>query len=394
MHPEFFTLPVLGIPIKSYGFCLMVGFLSAAWLAMRRAQRVKADPDVVLDLSFLALIFGVVGARAFYVVHYWGTDFAAAPNRLVAIIDITEGGLEFLGGFVGALIAVLVYAWRKKISLRLYLDVLAPSVMWGLAFGRLGCFLNGCCFGGLCTLPSSDQPAQPWAVRFPYGSPVHVRQWDDRLVTVPAEFVTSSPGAIQPWLVPASMLGMSVEKRERPERQYQELLEQYEQAKAQAPESEATAELERSVKTALKKRNNRERELLSLRIAQRFPSRQEPTRKTSVSELESLAAQYRALPVHPTQLYSAINAMLLSGVLSALFYVRKRHGLVIGMLFVLYPIPRTVLELIRADNPHEIAGLTVSQSVSLAMLVAGIAYLLILYKRLPERSPVLEAAGD
>ena len=61
MHPEFFTLPIIGIAIKSYGFCLMVGFLSAVWLAMRRAQRVKANPDVVLDMSFLALLFGSWG---------------------------------------------------------------------------------------------------------------------------------------------------------------------------------------------------------------------------------------------------------------------------------------------------------------------------------------------
>ena len=86
MHPELFTLPG-GLSIKTYGFCLMVGFLTAVWLAMRRAQRVKVNPDTVLDMSFLALVFGVGGARAFYVVHYW-PEFAGRNNTLLAMLDI------------------------------------------------------------------------------------------------------------------------------------------------------------------------------------------------------------------------------------------------------------------------------------------------------------------
>ena len=144
MHPELFTLPG-GITIKTYGFFLMVGFLSAVWLAMRRAQRVKADSDRILDLSFLALIFGVGGARFMYVVHYWRTDFADAPNRLWAIVDIRLGGLEFLGGIIGAMAAIVIYLLLRRQSIRLHLDIMAPGAMWGLAFGRLGCFFNGCC---------------------------------------------------------------------------------------------------------------------------------------------------------------------------------------------------------------------------------------------------------
>ena len=124
--------------------------------------------------------------------------------------------------------------------------------------------------------------------------------------------------------------------------------------------------------------------------AQRFPSRVVPTRVTSVTELERLAALHRSVPIHPTQLYSSIQALLLSAVLSGLFYIRKRHGVVIGALFVLYPLPRMILELIRADNPHDVGGLTISQSVSFAMLAAGLVYLVVLYKRLPERSLLVD----
>ncbi|MEK7731866.1 MAG: hypothetical protein AAB363_08415, partial [Planctomycetota bacterium] len=68
-------------------------------------------------------------------------------------------------------------------------------------------------------------------------------------------------------------------------------------------------------------------------------------------------------------------------------YVRKRHGVVIVMLLVLYPIQRTLEDMIRVDNPHDVGGLTVSQFVGLMLFLAGVAALIFLYKKLPERSP-------
>jgi len=287
-------------------------------------------------------------------------------------------------------VAILIYARRKRISVRLYMDIFAPSVMWGLAFGRLGCFFNGCCFGGLCVVPATMAPAQPWAIEFPYGSPAHYQQWENRSVTVPAELITSSPNMLRPWLVPAAVLAMSVEKRTEPLRNYETIKAQFERAKVESPDAKATAELKTLLETASKAKKEQEKKLVSLRVAQRFPSREAPTRGMSVSELESLAHTHRSQAVHPTQLYSSINAFLLSGLFSAVFYIRKRHGVVIGLLIVLYPIPRTLLEIIRVDNPPDIGGLTISQFVSLAMVAGGLVYLWFLYKRMPQRSPVLQ----
>ncbi len=67
-------------------------------------------------------------------------------------------------------------------------------------------------------------------------------------------------------------------------------------------------------------------------------------------------------------------------------YQRKRHGVVCGLVLVMYPIGRVLLELIRVDNSHDTMGLTVSQFVSLAMFLAGVAYLFVLYKFLPQRA--------
>lgn len=389
MYPELFTLPVVGYTIKTYGFCLMIGFLSAVWLAMRRAERSGASPDVVLDMSFLSLLFGVSGARIFYVIHYWDEQFATASNKLVAIIDITQGGLEFLGGFLCAAFAASTYAIVKKISLRMYLDILAPSCMWGLAFGRIGCFFNGCCFGGLCVVPGTHQASYPWAVQFPYASPAQWKQWQNHELSVPAELMITAKGMMQPALLPSNQLRMPVEHRDRTKLEWEQLRAQLSAARSSGADAKQVEKLEAAFKLAEVKKTESDRKLRALHRSQEFPSRVTPTRTTSLSELEELSEQFRSHPVHPTQLYSAVHAILLSGVLSALFHVRRRHGVVIGALIVLYPIPRILLELIRVDNPHDVAGLTISQFVSLALLLFGIAYLLVIYKRLPEQSPLV-----
>jgi phosphatidylglycerol:prolipoprotein diacylglycerol transferase len=76
-------------------------------------------------------------------------------------LDIRAGGLVFYGGFIGAALAVVVGSRWKRMPLLALADVLAPSIALGYVFGRLGCFMNGCCYGRACDLP--------WAVRFPYG---------------------------------------------------------------------------------------------------------------------------------------------------------------------------------------------------------------------------------
>lgn len=387
MHPTLFNL-FGSFEIKSYGMLLMLGFLSAVWLTMRRAERVKADPDRMLDLSFIMLIAGVMGSRLFYVAHYWRPQFSDAPNRFLAIIDIREGGLEFLGGFLGALVAMVIYCHFKRQSLRLMLDLLAPSAMWGLAFGRIGCFLNGCCFGGPALDPAANKPAYAWAVQFPFASPAQWRQWEDRKVTIPAELINTSREALQPSPVPEKALSMPVEKRESLRRELNLLKEQFEKSHAQDSKNAETRRLKGQFDAMQKELSSGYPELVMLGRAQQFPSRAEPSRHTSISELEALAQHSRSLPVHPAQLYAAFGAFLLSGFLSALFYRRKRHGVVIAALLMLYPIQRFFEEIIRVDNPQDMGGLTVSQMISLLLFLIGAAAMYAIFKMLPPRSPL------
>ena len=114
---------------------------------------------------------GLLGARALYVISYWEEGFAGKPWYEVFMIH--HGGLVFYGGLIGAVLTSVVYVKWKRLPPMKVGDALAPSIALGHVFGRIGCFLNGCCFGSACSLP--------WAVRFPAehqtaGQPVHPSQ--------------------------------------------------------------------------------------------------------------------------------------------------------------------------------------------------------------------------
>ena len=409
MHPELFRLPLFDTSIKSYGFMMMVAFLLAIWIAMRWAQRVKADPDMILNLGFVSLISGVVGARLFFVIHYWKTDFAMKSRPLLSALELWSGGMEYYGGLLGAVAAVVIYLRffgrtyglgddftvkpQRRPSVRLYLDILAPAAMLGLGITRVGCFLNGCCWGGACVLPhdhrvhAAVRPALPWAVQFPYGSPAYCRQWENRQVTVPGELIVDIAGLeannfILPELLGAASLRAPVEDVEAPHNRLAELRKEY----GQLPPEKRKGEASQQLKSEIKQLQGQVGEHAAVFLAMNYPSRVDPSRPITRSELQDLAAQCRSLPVHPAQLYAMVNGVLLCLLLYHVLLRRRRHGVVFGLMLILYPITRIILELIRVDNPTR-GGLTISQSVSLALLVIGVIYLVVLYRQLPERSP-------
>jgi len=157
-----------GIPLRVYGYGLMLvlGFALGIFLARWRARRAGEDPDVLTWCGVLGLVAGVAGARAAFVVENWRA-FAASPHGLADVLDVSSGGLIYYGGVLLAAPVVLVYLRWKRLPVRRYLDILAASLMVGLAFGRAGCLLNGCCWGGPC------RHDWPLAARFPmYSRPL------------------------------------------------------------------------------------------------------------------------------------------------------------------------------------------------------------------------------
>lgn len=386
MHPEIWEIPYIHFSIKSYGLMMTIGFLTASWLAMRRAMRVKCDPDVILNCCLIALVSGVVGSRIFYVIHYWKTQFAPDENPLLSAINITAGGLEFYGGLIGAIVAVPGYLALKRQSIRLYMDILAISTMWGLSISRIGCFLNGCCWGDLCVTGDGGK-ALPWAVEFPFASGPHMRQLENRQVTLPAPLLHQYNLPIGTGPIARDLISLSVENREMPERAVAEAQEVLSKAKEDGVTGEELAKLEQRLEQVRRQAIPLFGQLQTIDTARAYASPEHPDRKMTHSELASLASHYHSLPVHPTQLYSTINAMLICFVLMAIFNRRKRHGVVIGWMIIMYAVSRFFIEGLRADQPHDVGGLTVSQGVALAMLATGVTILVVVYKFLPLRSP-------
>jgi phosphatidylglycerol:prolipoprotein diacylglycerol transferase len=272
-------------------------------------------------------------------------------------------------------------------SLRLYLDLLAPISIWGLAMTRVGCFLNGCCWGGVC-VDHAQEPRVPWAVTFPFNSPAHERQWMNRQVRVPAELICDDPQLVQvPLLVQRSLLEAPPEEHWPPVREFEAFEEHYAEEKAKGIAGEELKRLDAERARLKKAADEASNKIAPLFAATQYPSRKDPARASTPSELLELAQRFRSVPVHPTQLYDTINAILLSVLLWTIHGHRKRHGVVFGWMLLLYPWSRLPLELIRVDNPHDAGGLTASQAVSLGMFVVGIVWMIVLY-RLPQRSPL------
>ncbi|OQY07021.1 MAG: hypothetical protein B6I25_02645 [Planctomycetales bacterium 4572_13] len=164
MHPVLLEIPFLHISVKSYGTLMVIGFLVALWLMRRIMKGLGQDPDRVSSVAMYALLSGIIGARVFYVIHHHDL-FAGRPMEAFAV---WKGGLELLGGVIAAIGFVWFYLWKFKLPKRLYLDILAIGLMVGLGFGRIGCLLNGCCYGKCSEIS--------WAVEFPYGSPAFYSQ--------------------------------------------------------------------------------------------------------------------------------------------------------------------------------------------------------------------------
>jgi len=169
MHPELFRIPFTSLTVKGYGLMLVIGFLLAAHVIRRLSRNITPDPQMIINVSLYSLVAGVIGARVFYVLHHFD-NFA---GNLKSVFAIWEGGLELLGGVLAAIAVIILYLRYHKLPARQYLDILAIGLMLALSFGRMGCFLNGCCFGKPCDLP--------WAVRFPYGSFAYTSQVEPNL---------------------------------------------------------------------------------------------------------------------------------------------------------------------------------------------------------------------
>ncbi len=338
----------LGLPIRGYGVMLALAFATAVGWAAYRARRMGVHPEVIYTLAFWLFACGILGARAFYVIQYW--DEFARPTMMETlreIVQYTEGGLVVFGSLIGAAIGFSLFCWRRRIPPLALADVIAPTLLIGLAIGRVGCLLNGCCYGGVC------EPS-PLALHFPRGAPPYLHQMQQG-VLLGVAWEPSVKGSYRVTRVePDGLLaqrGVEVGqvlgdlRMETRPIFYHSRTEQADELAALSLKNLTTGDLYRWSRSQL-------------------PQQSGPTR--------------------PAQLLSSLNALLLAILLAAFYPFRPRDGAVITLAFALYSVSRYLLEIIRVDESGQWGtGLTISQWIGVGVM--GSVVLLVIYMVLGPR---------
>lgn len=151
--------------ISSYAVLMVAGFLVAIHLARRRLARDGIDEPHITRLALICLVLGMVGSRARYVWENWNLFHDEAGIAWRAILDLDRGGMVWYGGLLLAAAGAVLYAWWKRLPILTLADDVSVPVAIGLALGRVGCFLNGCCSGRPTDLP--------WGVVFAHRDDLH-----------------------------------------------------------------------------------------------------------------------------------------------------------------------------------------------------------------------------
>jgi phosphatidylglycerol:prolipoprotein diacylglycerol transferase len=359
------VLPALcerqGLPIRGYGVMIMLAVVAAVSLAAWRAKRLGLDPDLVFSVSFWMLVPGIIGARAFFVIEYWPDYWRSYtdPNGglgpfLGEVINVAKGGLVVYGAFLGGLAGLLLFVRRGRLPLLALADLLAPSMALGLAIGRIGCLMNGCCYGAVCDYP--------WAITFPAGkAPEYTPPYRAQVERGQLYgFTLSGKSTAEPRVLSIRPGSPAEQASLKPGDRLQSINGEKLPANEQAYWALARA------------------------FHERQPLRIEVANRPEIT-LPAIAPPPRSLPVHPTQIYSVIDGLALCLLLLVFDRFHRRDGELFALLISIYPITRFLIESLRTDEAAVLStGMSISQNVSLLLFACAAGLWFYILRRPPQ----------
>jgi phosphatidylglycerol:prolipoprotein diacylglycerol transferase len=342
-----------GIPIYGFGLMLFLAFVACMWLAGRKAEKEGIAKERLQDLAIWIFVGGILGARLVYMLQYgrpWSEFF-----------QIWQGGLVFygsaIGGVAGYFLGYFLIIRRYGLSSWKVADIAAPAAALGLCIGRIGCLLNGCCYGNVAC---PDCPSQS----FPLHSPAWVRLVEHGYQTPAGFTLQSRPG--QDRLVAAVEADSAAA------------------AAGLKPGDEIVKLDDQPVQSS--------EELF------RLLTFQWPRGKTDMTltvlrdgQPETLGPfAPRTLGLHPTQIYESVSTLLLFLLLMAYYPLKRRDGEVMVLFMLGYSVHRFLNEMLRNDtDPIGWTGMTLSQNGSILVFVAAILMGLYLWRRPVQYQPVM-----
>ncbi|MSR32714.1 MAG: PDZ domain-containing protein [Gemmataceae bacterium] len=168
MMQVLFRIPFFDIPVYGFGMMLFLAFVLCTWLAGKRAAERGIPPGKIQDLSIWVFLGGLIGARTLFLLQQQPRP--TLMEFLTQFPRIWDGGIILYGSVAGGMAGLFIHWWlvfrKQNFPFLLVADILAPSVALGVAIGRVGCLMNGCCFG------QPVEPAHPTiTVSFPLPSP-------------------------------------------------------------------------------------------------------------------------------------------------------------------------------------------------------------------------------
>jgi phosphatidylglycerol:prolipoprotein diacylglycerol transferase len=359
------------LPIYGFGFMLFVAFLVCTWVTSRRAEKEGVAKEHIQDLALWIFLGGIICARITFMIQY--------GRPITEFFNIWQGGLVFYGSAVGGLLGYLgaYYFILRKYNLSTWkmADIIAPAVAIGLCLGRVGCLLNGCCYGNVATCQYCPKIPFPLSAPSRFELVHHGLQTAagftiiaDRPVTVGA-VAEDSPAYQVGGLRPGDRI---VKVRDFNKAGDDHPIEKY---------FDDDPEDLSSFRNCLVADWPRGKTDLALTV--------ERGESGDWQTIDLPAFTPWTLKLHPTQIYESISTLLLFFLLMAYYPFRRHDGEVMVIFIIGYSIHRFLNEMLRNDTDPVAFGMTLSQNGSILFLVVGLILAWRLWRKPAQYHPVM-----